>query len=224
MESRIVKVLAKRQPPIIFHLRNLRTGFLKGNFGEWFKRQGLLCWVLITSQQMRQNQPNAKPEMKCFNNFPLQMSTKMIFCWICISVGENCSAGEKWIGQLCQQSWLWEVKFIPSGLMGCENLASLSTCGPFLVLLRGFGGRNDSWLLCLLSTQLECAAPDRDRGWKPHGVALYISNSHPVNQAVCKSWSPSHISMANAPEMELAMRAIYHTTPDLALALGLPLL
>lgn len=54
--------------------------------------------------------------------------------------------------------------------MGCENLAWLITWRPFLVLLRGLGGRSDLGLLCLLSAQLEWAAPDRDRGEKPVGL------------------------------------------------------
>lgn len=207
----------------MFHLRNIRTGFLKGNLGEWFKGQGLLCWVLITSHQMRQNQPNAKLEMKCFNNFPLQMSTKMIFCWICISLRENCSAGEKWIGQLWQQRESWEVKFIPSGLMGCENLASLSTWRPFLVLLRGFGGEEWSSIAVSPVYTAGMCCSRQGQGWKPHGVAFYISNSHPDNQAVGKSWSPSHISLANAAERELATRATHPTSPESAPAL-LPLL
>lgn len=52
----------------------------------------------------------------------------------------------------------------------------------FLSAPERLGGRSDLGLLCLLSAQLEWAAPDRDRGWKTRGVAFCMSNSHPDNQ------------------------------------------
>lgn len=114
------------------------------------------------------------------------MSTKIIFCWIHISVRENRSAGGKKNGQLYRQSYLWEVKFITSGLMGCEKLASLSTRRPFLLLLRGPGGSGEPWLHCLLSAQLEWADPDSAGVWEAHGFAPTL-----VFRPVCKSWCPS---------------------------------
>lgn len=122
------------------------------------------------------------------------------------------SWGKK-IGQLYQQSWLWEARFITSGLMGCEKLALLSARRPLLLPLRG-----------LRSCQEEAAIPDcsvsclhsynvliqRGLGSVKLGGLLLVLATHTLAfSPLCKRWCPSHLP-------RLSLRGIIGSWPCVA--------
>lgn len=129
------------------------------------------------------------------------------------------SWGKK-IGQLYQQSWLWEARFITSGLMGCEKLALLSARRPLLLPLRG-----------LRSCQEEAAIPDcsvsclhsynvliqRGLGSVKLGGLLLVLTTHTLAfSPLCKRWCHSHLP-------RLSLRGIIRHPAWLLALRGLPL-